>query len=1110
MKVFNKFDRSIYAVKIVHFTDKQSNKQVLREVELLSKLNHPNVVRYYSSWLDDYDSVHSTASDSSEDTNTNTNTTTNNSNNNNSYSNDSFPTEESSFHAPINAEDDLEIVFEDSNNNNNSSENVQCVDESFNTSKESTEKSEESSEDTLNEETLSEKTLNAKKCIAKGPVLCIQMELCKEKTLKDLIINEEIKDKEMCYNIFRDIVSALAYIHENKIMHRDLKPNNIFVGLNSQIKLGDFGLSRATSANKSTLDELESGTFNSEHKSSDLTLNIGTMSYMAPELKNKKTENYTDKVDIYSLGLIFLEMCANFKTVFEKMNVFKSLLETGELPKDIANNLEPIELQLISGMCQLDVNKRFSANDILQMPLIQMSFNESNIKNYDTNSLINILAKDSDLLRKFLRSIIINSSEAKMTLKFPDYFTHSSFNLSQFIFQSISLFYCAINFAELSLFPISWWHKINENNIANVVDSKGQFLSLPHFTKYPFAFQVSNDSSKYFLRRIFIGPAYIDAKTDYFKEYSNANFDIVWPKIYSSSTLISYIEVYSFAIDLLLFFIAPAKESTSTTNSEFYINNSSKFIFNSNTRIIFTMNNLKLLAYICEILEIPLKDYGILIKHIIFFNQNSSSNRNLKEYIQHIKNSEIFLNDISEQKINILFELLNISTNSVDIFIERISSILDRIGNISKSSEKNIQSQFDYLRMLTSSIEYYFKLKNSTIKFSEYFGYRFSLSSIKQNFQFYNGIITYFSFERKNDPNILLAVAGTYSHLIKEEIINSDNFNQLSKCSIGISFNLSHLNEIKLANHARYEYLVADKFIRLLTNRFRTIETGNVNFKFSFTDVFVVPVFNQLNLNSINTTLNFVYQLRELGISVLLTPERIITEDFIPKESGPTELIFDAAKNQFSKLVIFIEIMNGNLKFHCFNQLSPRHSGKNSGWESKTLTEITEVIEYVLDILKYGKRSSVSPQNLQRSSSVQNFNYQIEFINSSKFDRRKLYPLVEKQVKNYFTNNQNMFVLAVDYPYEIIKLITFHFDIDKLVERLKNTKNIMAETKLIEQELLKELARINGFKHYLDSITRTVKSICNYIVNFGKNGSQNNLMILLMAINEHYKFSIIT
>lgn len=93
----------------------------------------------------------------------------------------------------------------------------------------------------------------------------------------------------------RQIVLALYYLHDRKpeqIIHRDLKPFNILVS-NNQIKLSDFGVSKIMIKS----DNL------------DLTNDIGTYTYMAPEMMKKSIYNY--KVDIYALGLIFFEIWEN-------------------------------------------------------------------------------------------------------------------------------------------------------------------------------------------------------------------------------------------------------------------------------------------------------------------------------------------------------------------------------------------------------------------------------------------------------------------------------------------------------------------------------------------------------------------------------------------------------------------------------------------------------------------------------------------------------------------------------------------------------------------------------------------------------------------------------
>ncbi len=83
------------------------------------------------------------------------------------------------------------------------------------------------------------------------------------------------------------MLNGLKYLHSEKIIHRDIKCDNIFVNSNSrEIKIGDLGLSTA---------------MQTTHTESVL----GTPEFMAPELYE---ESYTQAVDIYAFGMAFLEM----------------------------------------------------------------------------------------------------------------------------------------------------------------------------------------------------------------------------------------------------------------------------------------------------------------------------------------------------------------------------------------------------------------------------------------------------------------------------------------------------------------------------------------------------------------------------------------------------------------------------------------------------------------------------------------------------------------------------------------------------------------------------------------------------------------------------------
>lgn len=129
--------------------------------------------------------------------------------------------------------------------------------------------------------------------------LFIQMELC-ECNLKDYFNRNEIDIKEKKY-ICLQILKGVDYVHKKKYMHRDIKLTNIFYGFDKKIKIGDFGLIC---------------------KNESLKEDVGTIGYTAPEVLNE--ENYDFRADLYSLGVVFLEIFYHVKTNMEKMELIRS------------------------------------------------------------------------------------------------------------------------------------------------------------------------------------------------------------------------------------------------------------------------------------------------------------------------------------------------------------------------------------------------------------------------------------------------------------------------------------------------------------------------------------------------------------------------------------------------------------------------------------------------------------------------------------------------------------------------------------------------------------------------------------------------------------------
>ncbi len=232
----------------------------------------------------------------------------------------------------------------------------------------------------------------------------IVMEYVEGVSLDDKLKREKRIQTSETIHIITQILIALEEVHHHKVFHRDIKPDNIHITVDGQVKLLDFGIIQESSDQNLT-------------KEGNV---IGTISYLAPEIIRAPQRKASTKTDVYSVGIMMYELLTGVKPFKSKpgisdiaqrnndlaMNIITATVVT---PNEMDATIDPLLSSFVMKMLSRDPSDRYqSAADALDdLSKIQKGQHVPRLQSYNEEEEVSSSNKQIAILGSIAAATVI-------------------------------------------------------------------------------------------------------------------------------------------------------------------------------------------------------------------------------------------------------------------------------------------------------------------------------------------------------------------------------------------------------------------------------------------------------------------------------------------------------------------------------------------------------------------------------------------------------------------------------------------------------------------------------------------------------------------------------